>query len=135
MLVEGPDLILTVPVVRSVPVAAPDDDEPDDEDPEEDVVPAALPSPPRVRKSDLMKPLLPPTVTFDQPAGLCSVTVTFDPLSTVATTLESVDADDLTLTPEVAWNVAELLIGNLRKSDLINPVELPTVTFDHPAGL
>jgi len=135
LFVEGPDLMLTVPVVLSVPVDAPDDeDEPDDEDVPDDV-PAALPSPPRVRKSDLIKPFVLLTLTFDQPAGLCSVTSTFEPFSTVATTLESVDADDLTLTPDVALNVAELLIGNLRKSDLIKPVELPTVTFDQPAGL
>jgi len=72
---EGPDLMLTVPVVLSV-VDEPDD-EPDEElDDEPDVapapvasVPAALPSPPRVRKSDLIKPLLPSTLTLDQPAG------------------------------------------------------------------
>jgi hypothetical protein len=56
-------------------------------------------------------------------------------LTTVVTTLAPVDAEDLTLTPAVVANVAVPLIGNLRKSDLIKPVEPPTVTFDHPAGL
>jgi len=132
-LVDAPDLKLTALVVFNVPVD-PDDEDPDDPD-EDDVVPAALPSPPRVRKSDLIKPFLPPTFTFDQPAGLCSVTSILVPFSTVATTLESVDADDLTLTPAVAVKFAVLLIGNFKKSDLINPVELPTFTLDHPAGL
>lgn len=142
--VDAPDLMLTLPVVLSVATAVPDDEDPDDEEPDDEPdetaaplasVPAALPSPPRVRKSDLMNPFFPPTLTFDQPAGSCSVTSTFDPFSTVATTLESVDAVDLTLTPAVALKVAELLIGNFKKSDLIKPVEPPAVTFDHPAGL
>jgi len=135
---DGLDRRLTLPVVLRV-VDEPDD-EPDDEEPDEAPapvvsVPEALPSPPRERKSDLIKPLFPSTLTFDHPAGSCSDTSTLVFLTTVVTTLAFVDAADLTLTPAVVLNVAVPLIGNFRKSDLIKPVEPPTVTFDQPAGL
>jgi len=124
--VDGPVLMLTVPVVFKVAMTS--------------LVDAAaavvdkLPLP-RVRKSDLIKPDLPSTLTFDQPAGSCSVTSTLVPFMTVPTTLESVDAADLMLTPSVVRNVAAVFpIGNLRKSDLIYPVEFPVCTFDQPAG-
>jgi len=128
---DAPVLKLTAPVVRivaitvsaggGVPV---------------DVPPLALPSPPRVRKSDLIKPLIPFALTLDQPAGSCSVTSTQEPLATVVTTRESIDAEALTLTPAVVVNVAAVLpTGNFRKSDLIKPVVLPALTLDQPAGL
>ena len=82
-----------------------------------------------------MNPLVLPTLTFDHPAGLCSVTVTLVPAETVVKILALVDPDALILTPAVVRNVAPLPTGNLRKSDLMNPVEFPTCTLDHPAGL
>ena len=118
--VVGPDLMFTTPVVLSVPVA---------ELAEVDgAVAAPLPPlPPLVKKSDLIKPLVPLTLTLDQPAGLCSITSTLVPATTVLNMLESVDADDLRFTPLVVRKVAGVLpIGNLRKSDLIYPVEPPT---------
>lgn len=91
---------------------------------------------PRVKKSDLINPAVPFIVTLDHPAGLCSVTSTLAPALTVLTTLDSVEADSLTLTPPVVWKVAEVSpIWNLKKSDLIKPAEPPTVTLDQPAGL
>jgi hypothetical protein len=58
------------------------------------------------------------------------------PLVTVVTMLDAVDAEDLTLTPAVVLNgAADPLVWNFRKSDLIKPVEPPTVTLDQPAGL
>jgi len=129
-LVDAPALKLTEPVVLRVPIA---DDV--DADATTVVVCAALPSPPRVRKSDLIKPDVPLTLTFDQPAGSCSLTSTLVPAMTVERTFDVVDALDLTLTPEVVRNVAVPLIGNLRKSERIKPVEFPTVTLDQPAGL
>jgi len=53
LLVDGPDLMLTVPVVRSVPVEDPDEDE--DDEPDAD------------SRSDLMKPFVPLCRTLDQP--------------------------------------------------------------------
>jgi len=82
---------------------------------------AALVDPPevepleRVRKSDLIKPVVPPTFTLDQPAGLCSSTSTLVPARTVLSMFAVVDPDDLRLTPSVVRNVAGVFpIGNLR---------------------
>jgi len=109
-LVEGPDLMFTMPLVLSVEEVVSVDD------------PVATPSPPLVRdrKSDLINPVIPLTLTFDQPEGSCSSTSTLVPATTAPRILEPVDADDLILTPSVVKNVAaELPAGNLRKSDLI----------------
>jgi len=104
--------MLTVLDVLSVPAAF-DDAEDDAAEPDE-------PLPPRVRKSERINPLVPLTLTLDQPAGLCSITSTLVPARTVLSILESVEAADLRLTPLVVRKVAgELPIGILRKSDLI----------------
>ena len=114
--VDAPDLMLTVPVVLRVPIAA-SDDETDGAGVSVGVVSLE----PRVKKSDLIKPVTPFTLTLDQPVGSCSVTSTLVPAATVATISEFVDAEALTLTASVVRNVAVLLSssGTVRKSDLI----------------
>jgi len=124
--------MLTVPVVFRVAPAA----LPDDEDDGAAAAAAVAPLPPRVRKSDLIKPALSPILTLDHAAGSCSRTSTFVPDDTVMTTSAEVVAATLRLTPSVVVNVAGVFpIGNFRKSERINPVELPALTCDHPAGL
>ena len=109
LLDDGLDLRFTLPVVLSV-VDDPEDGEPDEEPAPVASVPAALPSPPRVRKSDLINPFLPSTLTFDQPAGSCSVTSTLVPFSTVVNLFDVVDAEALTFTPAVVLNVDGVLL-------------------------
>jgi hypothetical protein len=77
--VEGPSLKLTSPVVLNVMGAF---------------------AVGNVRRSDLMKPIVPFILTLDQPAGSCSRRRTFVPGSTVLIMFESVsvEAEDLKLT-------------------------------------
>jgi len=113
------DLRLTVPMVLSVAIASPDGAASVDVPAEEECVTPAE----RVRKSDLIKPVVPECLTRDHPAGLCSSTSTLVPERTVSSIRASVDPDALMLTPSVVVNVAGVLpMGNLRKSDLIKPV-------------
>jgi len=81
------------------------DDEPPPPPPPPPPLPIEAP-PPRAKKSDLMKPVLPFTLTFDHPAGLCSVTSTLVPATTVSSIHTFVDAEARTLTPPVVWKVA-----------------------------
>jgi len=126
---------LTLPIVLSVPIISPDGGvvspvpgEPDEPPDGLEVVFVNL------RKSDLIKPVLPPTVTFDQPAGSCSLTSTLVLALTTDIELALVDADERRCTPAVVRNEPSEPVGSLRKSDLMKPVVLPTVTFDQPAG-
>jgi len=126
-LVDGPDLKFTAPDVLSVAITVSDDVEAGAAGDDAGVEDAAVepPLPPRVKKSDLMKPVDPFDLTLDHPAGLCSKTSTLVPATTVSKTLDVIEADALKLTPSVVRNVAELFIGNFKKSDLIKPVDPP----------
>jgi len=63
---------------------------------------------PGLRKSDLIYPTEPLTLTLDQPEGLCSRTETGVPLTTVLITFELVDGPDLRLTPSLVHSIRVL---------------------------
>ena len=117
--VDGPDLMLTVPMVSRLVVGwVPDEAEEEDALAPDTTVPAGE----VLRKSDLIKPSELLTLTLDQPAGSCSSIVTVVFGLTVLIILVSVDAPALRFTPSVVRNVA-LEPGEMdRKSDLMNPI-------------